>query len=434
MRRACSEGPQLFEWRARDSAGRQFWVEVFLKQVHIAGKDRIIASVRDIDARKQAEDKVQHFQRLESVGQLAGGIAHDFNNMLAGILGSIELVLRRLPDDHPSRRLLATAMQSGERAADLNRKLLSFARRNPQQVAARDLHALVDATLALLQRAIQPGVAVESRLEAEQTTVLADAAELQNAILNLCLNARDAMPQGGTISVRTENRQLGPADCTVHAGFSLRPGPHIAVTVADTGTGIPDAVRARMFEPFYTTKEIGKGTGLGLSMVFGTVVAMGGAIAVESAPGRGSSFTVLVPVAPGSPVVPGPQAAVTGRLRGLSVLVVDDDVVPREMAVEMLGELGCTTCSAASGTQALAILQQQGQAIGVVLLDMLMPGLSGVDAFAAIRAIRPDCRIVICSGFIRDTAVAGLLVTGNTCFLAKPYRIDDLAMALVDDR
>jgi PAS domain S-box-containing protein len=435
VRRAVSEGPQHFEWRGRDAAGHARWLEVVLKHVVIGGRDLVIASARDIDDRKRAEEQLRQMQRMESIGRLAGGVAHDFNNMLAGIHGAAELLALELKAGDPRRANVELILGASRRAADLTRKLLAFSRRGRQVVSAVDLHHILDAVLGLLERSIDRSIAIRRTWAAELPVVQGDAAELQNALLNLCLNARDAMPQGGELAIATADRHLDLADCQALVGFELTPGPYLAITVRDSGIGIPADALPRIFEPFFTTKPVGQGTGLGLSAVFGTAVAHHGAITVASAPGAGATFTLLLPVDPQRQrrdrVSSGPRPALRG---GGTVLLVEDEEIVRELSMRVLASIGCTAQVAADGETAEAILARDPQAIDAVILDLVMPGRGGVATFHCLRALRPDLPIVLCSGYARDAAIEALLACGRAAFVQKPYRLHELAAALAQVR
>ena len=426
---ACIQhGHQLFEWRARHATGRLFWVEVSLARVVIGGQVRVIASVRDIDSRKQAEEQVRHLQRLESVGQLAGGIAHDFNNLLAGMLGAAELAQLRLDPGHPAQRHLRTIQQASERAADLTRQLLTFARRNPRNITAVDVHASIGSVCGLLERSMPSSISITTSLQAAQATVLADITELENALLNLCVNARDAMPSGGVITITTSSRVLTAADCTQQPGFRVSPGQHVVIEVRDTGTGIPPEVLPRIFEPFFTTKDVGRGTGLGLAAVYGTVSALHGAILVTTETGHGTTFSILLPagVVAGGPAPPPASATALHDI----ILVIDDDAVPRQFAIDALAEIGCTAMHADSCASAVELLRVTTTPPAAVILDFAMPGQSGAPCLLALRQLVPDLPAVVCTGHARNEAVERMLALGRTVFLPKPYRIDALRQAL----
>jgi PAS domain S-box-containing protein len=427
---ACvAHGHQLFEWRGRHASGHLFWVEVSLAKVAIGGDERVIASVRDIESRKLAEEQVRHLQRQESVGQLAGGIAHDFNNLLAGMLGAAELAQLKLEAGHPVQRHLTTIQRASERAADLTRQLLTFARRNPRNVGSVDVHTSIAAVCSLLERSLPSSIRVETRLLESRPAVLADATELENAILNLCVNARDAMPDGGILTITTTLRQLSAADCANQQGFRLDPGPHVVIDVRDTGTGIAPEILSRIFEPFFTTKDVGRGTGLGLAAVYGAVSAMHGAITVCTELGRGTAFSLLLPVCASVVSTTASEAAPQTRMHRV-ILVVDDDAVPRQFAIDALGEIGCTALHADCCANAVELLRSAITPPSAVILDYSMPGLSGALCLQALRQIRPDLPVVVCSGHARDEAVERMLALGRAVFLAKPYRIAALRQAL----
>ncbi len=430
MMMAVQDGPQLFEWRARDSTGATFWVEVFLKHVMLGTSSLIIAAVRDVDARKQAEESVRHLQRMETLGELASGIAHDFNNMLMGVQGGVELAADQLTPDHPAQPFLDIALQATLRAGDLTRKLLSFSHRNRQEISIVDIHASIQSACGFLERAIHRGIRVQCHLHSDFPFIRADASDIQNALLNLGINARDAIGESGVITFSTTQVLLDETSCKEWTGFQVAPGPFIQVSVTDNGSGIPPHILSRIFEPFFTTKPVGKGTGLGLASVFATVTAAHGAIRVTSQLGEGTCFTLLLPQSG--------EAACKDLGNGINqlppykgrILIVDDEPLALQAACGVVERLGGHAMGLNNADAACTILRDSSQIVDVVLLDLIMPGLCGADAFRALRAIRPGLPIVLCSGFSRDATVDSLLQQPKTCFLQKPYTITELGTLL----
>ncbi|HET9555056.1 MAG TPA: ATP-binding protein, partial [Anaeromyxobacteraceae bacterium] len=318
MTRCRAEGPQRFEWLARRKDGVTFWVEVAMRQATVAGQARIVVAVRDIAERKRGEAqrialerRIEEGQRLESIGRLAGGVAHDFNNLLTPILGNAQGALDALGADHAVAEDLRGIVEAAGRAGALTRQLLALSRRQLLQERAVDLNAEVNALHAMLRRVIGEGVQVRLALDPALGRVRGDPSQLQQVLLNLAVNARDAMPGGGLLTIATRN--VGPEEAACRAGARAR--SLVELSVADTGTGMTPEVRARLFEPFFTTKALGKGTGLGLATVLGVVKQHGGEVEVESAPGRGTTFRILLPrddaalpLAPPAPAAPPPAA------------------------------------------------------------------------------------------------------------------------------
>lgn len=385
--------------------------------------------LRDISRQVAMEERLRQSQKMDAVGQLAGGIAHDFNNMLAGILGSAELLRSRSASDAVFMRLTGSIITAAERAADLTSKLLTFSRRAPVDVAVVDVHTVVSETLSLLGRSIDRRITVHTALSAASATVVGDSAELQSALLNLCINARDAMPDGGRLDLATRLVDLDDAWCSL-SPFDLAPGRFVEIQVTDTGCGIPAEATERIFEPFFSTKPVGAGTGLGLAAVYGVVVDHHGAIQLTSEVGRGTTFTMLLPSSQSA----APPSESTGVMRleteTVTVLVVDDEPTLRT-AVELgLEDLGYRVLTAEDGQQALDVYREQGDHIDVVLLDTVMPRMNGPEALRELRRIDPSVRVVMSSGFTRDTSIGDLKDAGALEFIKKPYARKALAEVL----
>ncbi|MCK6489016.1 MAG: PAS domain S-box protein [Planctomycetes bacterium] len=382
----------------------------------LAGGHGFLAIGHDVSARREAEGRLRQVEKLDALGQLAGGVAHDFNNQLGGILGHCELALR-LPLGEDAHRHLAAIQTAAQRSARLTGQILAFARKGNYRVEVIDLDALVDEVETLLERSLDKRIALVRHRSPVPPLVAGDAGALQNAILNLALNARDAMPQGGTLSFAI-------------AAAELPDGPAVELAVADTGTGIAPEVQRRIFEPFFTTKAQGKGTGLGLSAVYGTVTAHHGTIAVASTPGHGTTFRLRLPAAPAglaTPDKPPPPATAPASLR---VLLVEDEPHLRELGCEMLGDLGHHATACADGVEAEAVFAADPAAFDLVMLDMMMPHRGGAETFAVLRALRPDLRVLVSSGFSQEHETRTLLSQGVRGVLPKPYGFEELARAI----
>jgi two-component system cell cycle sensor histidine kinase/response regulator CckA len=398
----------------------------------ILRRDGMVAGVvmvfRDVTARTDLEDRLRHSQKMEAVGQLAGGVAHDFNNMLAGIMGYAEMVAE---DDLPEverKEFAGHILAAAGRASDLTRKLLAFSRKGKVLSTPLDVHAAIREAAALLARSVDRRIELRLDLQAENASVIGDPTQIQQAILNLGLNARDAMPDGGVLTIATANRWLEDEVCRSR-GDHLVPGDYVAVTVRDTGCGMAPDVQARIFEPFFTTKPVGEGTGLGLAAVRGTVEEHQGCIEVQSAPGAGTSFEILLPLS-GLPAPMLVADTVTPDLPAGTLLIIDDEPVIRGMVQRMLTALGWRVLAAADGVAGLEIYGREGRTIDVVLLDMVMPRMTGRECFAAIRALDPGARVIVASGFAAEHAVADMMAEGLDAFLKKPYRQADLLRTL----
>ena len=380
----------------------------------------------DVTEPKRLEDQLRQAQKMQAVGQLAGGVAHDFNNLLTAILGNVALLLEDAPVLGPRVNLLKTIERAGGRAADLVRQLLSFSRQNVLALAPLHLQAAVEETVAMLRCAIDPRVRVKVRGDADLWAVHADPTQVNQVLMNLCLNARDAMPDGGLLLLQTRNVELDAGSARRH--IEARAGQFVRLRVRDTGCGIPPHVLPRIFEPFFTTKEPGRGTGLGLATVFGIVKQHGGWIECTSTVNRGTTFDIYFPRSPLSPdaapaaVAPAPSAAPSG---GATILLVDDEPMVRDLGCTILRRAGYRVITAEDGLEALALLRQKRHRIGLVILDLTMPRLSGKDTLRNLRAIDPGIRVLIASGYSKEDPDASGM-EGASGFIAKPYRQAEL--------
>jgi signal transduction histidine kinase len=348
------------------------------------------------EERRRLEEQLRQSQKMEAVGRLAGGIAHDFNNLLMVIMGHGELLRRSLDPNDPRLRKLQHVMGASERAARLVRQLLAFSRKQVMEPQVVDLNALVSDTARMLRPLLGEDVKVVTRLDPALGRVRVDPAQIEQVLMNLAVNARDAMPSGGTITLET-------ADVRVPASGETSPARQAALSVRDTGHGMDEKTRAHAFEPFFTTKDGSGGTGLGLSTVYGIVQQSGGQIALESAPGRGSCFRILLPCAegPGEPRETGPAAAAPPA-GGETVLVVEDEPAIRALACEMLESHGYLTLGAGSGEEALGLAVRHAGPIDLLLADVVMPGLAGPALAERFAVVRPQARVLLMSGYAGD--------------------------------
>ena len=390
----------------------------------------------NVTERKQLEDQLRQAQRMEAVGQMAGGVAHDFNNLLTAVLGNLELV--DLPAGDPNRALLAVAEQAATRAAELTRQLLGYARRNQLVFAAVPAGAVFDEVFALLRATLDPRVTLSAAPAGHCPPLRADHGLLTQAVLNLCLNARDAMPRGGALALSAEPVVRRASDPYPPGWDDLAPGPYVRLTVADTGTGMTPEVFARLFEPFFTTKGVGKGTGLGLPMVQGIVKQHRGWIEVRSAPGAGTRFELNIPVAdatvsleatpiPNAPTAIAPVPAPRAVARPRTVLLVDDEAMVRDLGRAILSRAGYHVLTAEDGVEAVETLERHRADIDLVVLDVTMPRMSGRDAIRYILDIDPAARVLFSTGFSAEDLAS---VDGAIGLLSKPYRPQDLVTAV----
>ena len=399
------------------------WVEE--RTFPIDGSDgrpwRIAGLGADVTRRRELEGALRQSQKMEAIGQLAGGVAHDFNNMLTAIMASAEH-LRMLSTTDEQLELCELVVTAAERTAQLTRKLLSFSRKGKVRSVHTDVHGIIEETAALLGRSIDRRVRITVELGAPSATVEGDAGELSNAILNLGINARDAMPNGGELRITSSHRNLDEASCATMP-FVLQPGTYLQISVHDTGAGISQEHLPRVFEPFFTTKPVGQGTGLGLAAVYGTVVDHGGAVTVYSEVGRGTVFHLYLPLSDGTTHnAVAPSEAPRGS--GL-VLIVDDEPLVRNAGTQLLKSLGYDVIIAKDGAEGVRAFMEHHERLCAVLCDLVMPELSGSDARDQMKRLDPDVPIVICSGYPRDER--GPFALGPNEFLSKPYHRVDLA-------
>ena len=384
----------------------------------------------EVSERERVEEQLRQSQKMEAIGQLTGGIAHDFNNMLAVVIGGLEMAQRRLArGDAAVTRHIEMASEGAARAAALTQRLLAFARQQPLKPEPVAVNTLVAGLADLLRRTIGETVRLETRLDPGAWRTKVDAGELENVLLNLAVNARDAMPQGGRLTIGTANASLSEA-----AAGDGQPGDYVVLSVADTGAGMTPAVVARAFEPFFTTKPVGKGTGLGLSQCYGFVRQSGGHVAVETAPERGTVFRLYLPrldeVASGEGEAVAEVSPPARARAGDVILVVEDEARVRAVSVEALRDLGYAVIQAASGDEALALLRTRRD-VSLLLSDVMMPGLRGDELAAAARAEHPGLRVLFTTGHVRDAALP-VDASGQALVLSKPFTIDELARRVRD--
>ncbi len=376
--------------------------------------------VQTAQALQESEERLRHAHKMEAIGRLAGGVAHDFNNLLTAILGYAELLVQRLEGDPTARQSAALIRQAGEQAAGLTRQLLAFSRKQILQPKVIDLHMLVRDMQKLLHRVIGEHIEIRTDFSAVQSRVKADPNQIEQVILNLGVNARDAMPRGGRLTITTGNVTLNghrPAELV-----ELPPGDYVALAVGDTGEGMDAETRTRIFEPFFTTKGPGKGTGLGLATVYGIVKQSGGGIAVESERGRGSTFRVFLPLEHDALAVPLPALPPVARgAASETVLVVEDEEIVRELVCAVLEEQGYTVISAGRGSEAMSALAEHGCAPRLLITDVVMPEMNGPQVARAVRAHCPEIKVLFVSGYSEHEITAEGLEEGTVELLQKPF-------------
>ena len=386
---------------------------------------RVLVTFSDISNRKQLEGQLMQAQKMESVGRLAGGIAHDFNNLLTVISGGLELSLASLPPDHSSRGRLLEVADAAQSAAGLTRHLLAFSRKEIIAPSVLDLNEVLRRVERMILRLIEENIELQTICGKDVTPICFDPGQVEQIIVNLAVNARDAMPNGGRLTIETSNVWIDDEYAASH--FDARPGAYVLLTVSDTGSGMNEEVREHLFEPFFTTKGPGQGTGLGLAMVYGAVQQNGGRIDVCSELNRGTTFKIYLPAAKGAPQQPPARPAVTAETRSAAVVLVEDDARVRKLANAALTRLGYQVHPFASGADALRGLASVSPCPDLLITDVIMPGMNGRVLAERVAALLPTIRVLFVSGYNEDLiADRGVLKTGIE-FLAKPYSIEQLA-------
>jgi len=384
---------------------------------------------RDVSSRKKAEEEhkklemqLQQAQKMESIGTLAGGIAHDFNNILMGIQGNASLVLMKIDGENPVYRKIKNIETYVENGTELTRQLLGFARRGKYQVRATDLNEVIGNSASMFGRT-KKEIQIEKQFADDLWTVEVDPGQIDQALLNLYVNAWQAMPQGGRLVLSTENTIL---DDSYDAPYQITTGRYVKVSVADTGVGIDPENQQRIFEPFFTTKEMGRGTGLGLASVYGIVKNHAGYIEVSSRENRGTTFTIYLPASE-KKAVKKQERAETIRTGKETILLVDDEDMIIDVGREMLQELGYRVLAAKSGREALAIYQRRPDAIDLVIMDMIMPEMGGEETFDRLKAIDPQAKVLLSSGYSIDGQAGQIMEKGCDGFIQKPFKMQQIS-------
>jgi two-component system, cell cycle sensor histidine kinase and response regulator CckA len=381
----------------------------------------------DVTEARRLDEQLRQRQKMEAMGQLAGGVAHDFNNLLTAITGNLSLLLAGTPEQDPDRELLLAAERAAWRAAELTRQLLGFSRKAPPQLTPTHLQTCLEEVVGIVRRTFDPRIAVEVRVAPALWTVQANPGQINQVVMNLCLNARDAMPEGGRLSLEAANAAVDEEQARAHAG--ARRGEYVRLRVRDTGRGIAADVLPYIFEPFFTTKGVGKGTGLGLAVVFGIVQQHQGWIECTSVVGSGACFDIYLPRSGGAPATAAVVAAPPAPLGSETVLLADDDAALRSLGRVILSRYGYEVLLAEDGQQAVDVYRREKDRIALVILDLTMPRLSGRDALRRLLEINPQVRVLLASGYSTEQgAEAG--AEGVLGFVTKPYGERDLAAAV----
>ena len=430
---AGGTAPDHNEWQGIRQDGTRIWLKNSVSLTVWENKPAICGFYIDITQRQNMEAQLRQAQKMEAVGQLAGGVAHDFNNLLCVINGRAQMILNRLAADDPLRKNIDLIYKTGERAANLTRQLLAFSRRQVLELKVLDLNTVVNDLESMLRRLIREDIAFTTVLGPALGRIKADPGQMEQVLMNLVVNARDAMPTGGKLSVETANVELSDVYCRGYAG--LKPGPYIMLAVSDTGCGMDDNVKAHLFEPFFTTKEQGKGTGLGLATVYGIVKQSLGNIFAESELGKGTTFKVYLPRTELK------RAALSGHYPSIeshgteTILVVEDDESVRDLTCEILQSYGYSVLLARCGIEALSMYEKKIHTIHLVVSDVILPKMSGTDLIVRLRQTQPKVKVLFMSGYT-DQMVDEKTFDLNMHFIQKPFTPKSMSLkvrAVLDD-
>jgi PAS domain S-box-containing protein len=436
--------------------GRRIDVE-FVSNVYVEGNNKVIqCNIRDITERKRmekelnqyrdnleelvkqranelinAQEQLIHSQKMEAVGQLASGISHDFNNMLAVILGASELVLSKLKPDDPNHARMLRVIKSGMRAKKITGRLLTFARKEKLEISYASIRNIFQDTMEILTSSVSKKIKIQTSVSEDDLVICGDVNQLEQALLNICLNACDAMKEGGKLTLEAAPISLDDNFCKTRSG--LKPGDYCLIQIRDEGHGIPADMINKIFEPFFTTKQKSEGAGLGLSVTEGIVKTHNGLIEVESEPGKGTNVRVYLPAAkdPTAACRAEPDGAARQRKRE-NILIIDDEKDFTDMMADILIEHGYNPIAANSGKEAIEIYQKSKDDIDLAILDIMMPDMDGGEVFTAMRRIRHDVKVILCSGFSVQGKAMDILNRGAFAFIQKPYDIHNLLKTISD--
>jgi PAS domain S-box-containing protein len=431
---ADTREPIRGEYRLVRKDGRVIWVENYALAVRDADEARFVMGlIFDVSERKRIEEELRQALKLQAVGKLAGGVAHDFNNMLSVILSYASSLAAQLPIHDARREDLDEIIKAGERARDLTRRLLAFSRRQVLRPRVLDLNAVVHGMLGMLRPMMREDVALVTALAPDLRPVRADPGQIEQVLINLAANARDAMPSGGRMTIATANLDVDAAFARGRPGLAV--GAHVLLSVTDEGVGMDEGVRARIFEPFFTTKEAGQGTGLGLSTVLGIVEQSGGTVWVDSAPGCGATFRICLPATDEAPAAAHAPAKAEPNAGSETVLLCEDDAQVARLVRSILERQGYRVLQAHSGEDALALARAHGGTIHALVTDVIMPGTSGRELAERLKETRPDVKVLFISGYTDDAIVRHGLVAVGAAVLLKPFtdvEIGSRLRALID--
>jgi len=408
------------------SNGEEFPIEASISQVTTSSEKLYTVILRDISLRKRTDDQLRQAQKMEAVGHLAGGIAHEFNNYLAIIMGYTELLERETAGNDSLQMSLSEIKGASQKVASMTRQLLAFSRKQVIEPREVDLNSTVWETHKLLRRLIPVTIDLIPKLQGDLGKVKADPAQIQQILINLVLNARDSMPEGGKIFIETEEVELDSEYASRH--LDVQPGRYVMLSVADSGVGMDNETLSHIFEPFFTTKEDGKGTGLGLSTTYGIVKQSGGHLTVASVPGKGSTFRIYLPKLSDFVAIPQPSKAQPNRPRRQTVLVVEDESALRKLIVKVLEGAGFDIVEAKDGEQAVEICKSWVEPIDMIVSDLAMPKLTGLQLKEIVAGLRPTVRFLLISGYAEDVVEDPTILRRDTNFLEKPFSPDELVL------
>ena len=406
--------------------GKVIPIEVVANYIEVNGNSYSCAFTRDIRERLKMEKRLRQSEKMEAIGQLAGGIAHDFNNQLTGIIGYAELIKNAVKGTPNLFKYANAIITSAGRSSGLTKQLLAFSRKGNFVSVPLDIHDIAEEVVQILRRSIDKRIRIKTKFDADFTVIIGDPNQIQNSILNLAINSRDAMPSGGEMIISTKNLQIDDANIVKH--FKIEPGDFIRLTVTDNGTGMDEAVQSRIFEPLFTTKEKGLGTGMGLAAVYGTVKNHKGVITVTSKPGKGTEISMFFPYVKDADVreekIKPPEKI------SANILLIEDDKTVREMAKSMLAMLECNVFTAENGKKAVEIYKEKYNEIDVVILDVIMPELNGMDTYIKLKEINPDVITLVASGYGLDSQIQEIINRGADEFIHKPFNSAEMSEKL----
>ncbi|MDP2993224.1 MAG: response regulator, partial [Deltaproteobacteria bacterium] len=386
---------------------------------------QVVEYSRDVTERKQLEQQLMQAQKMESIGVLAGGIAHDFNNLLSGILGYASLLKTKTQVGDSLYKYADTIEQSAVKAARLTQQLLTFSRGDKFRTETVNLNTIAEETLQLLERTIDRSIQIHKEFSPDIWAIEADPSQMEQVLLNICINARDAMPTGGVLKIKTENTALEEEPLADYPETAS--GNYAKITISDTGTGIARDIQHKIFDPFFSTKDKRKGTGLGLSVVYGVVKNHGGFINLNSEPMKGTTFEIYIPASTKIAASSDSDAPVKESRGGHeNILLVDDEEVVRDLGKEVLESYGYKVIPASDGIEAISIYEKQKDGIDLIILDMIMPRMGGIETFERLQAVNPAVKVIVSSGYSSDEHYQAVLQKGAKGFIQKPYKIDEL--------